>query len=135
MRKKAKSFLILTLLASFIFLGLSFAFIEAKATTTPLSGLNDTAGQITAFEEQTTNTDYSNFLQTKVGQVIGAILSFVGVLFLGLMIYAGVLWMTAQGNEQQVNKAKGMLTNAIIGIIIVFAAYAITAFLGAEILQ
>ena len=133
MRKKNKSFLILTLLISFILLSLSFVTTNAQSGD-PLAGLNDTAGQITAFESQT-GSDYSNFLQTKAGQIIGAILSFVGVLFLGLMIYAGILWMTAQGNEQQVNKAKGMLTNAIIGIVIVFAAYAITAFIGAEILQ
>ena len=135
MRKKNKSFLILTLFISFVFLGLSFIIVQAQSGN-PLSGLDDTAGQVTAFQGQTgSNADYSNFLQTKAGQIIGAILSFVGVLFLGLMIYAGILWMTAQDNEQQVNKAKGMLTNAIIGIIIVFAAYAITAFIGAEILQ
>jgi len=37
--------------------------------------------------------------------------------------------MTAQGNEQQVTKAKDLITNSIIGLIIVLAAYAITAFI------
>jgi hypothetical protein len=46
------------------------------------------------------------------------------------MIYAGILWMTAQGNDQQVTKAKTLMINSVIGIIIVFAAYAITAFVG-----
>jgi len=57
-------------------------------------------------------------------------LSFVGVLFLILMIYAGLMWMTAQGNSQQVDKAKDLLINSVVGIIIVFSAYAITAFMG-----
>ena len=38
--------------------------------------------------------------------------------------------MTAQGNSQQVDKAKDLLVNAVSGIIIVFAAYALTAFMG-----
>lgn len=102
---------------------------------TPLQGLDESAGQVTAFDNQPRDGSYyDNFLQTKVGQIIGTVLSFVGVLFLILMIYAGILWMTAQGNEQQVSKAKGLLINGIIGLIIVFAAYAITSFIGAEIL-
>jgi len=51
------------------------------------------------------------------------------------MIYAGITWMTAQGNEQQVAKSKTLMINAVIGIIIVFAAYALTSFIGQELLQ
>jgi TRAP-type C4-dicarboxylate transport system permease small subunit len=100
-------------------------------------GLNDTAGQITPFKDQVknTNTYYDNFLQTKTGQIIGVVLSFVGTIFLILMIYAGILWMTARGNEQEITKAKDLIIAAIIGIIIVFAAYALTSFIGAQILK
>lgn len=44
------------------------------------------------------------------------------------MIIGGVMWMTASGNEQHVEKAKSLITNAVIGMIIVFSAYAITYF-------
>lgn len=94
-----------------------------------LNGLNTTAGKVSAFASQVSSTD-DNFIQTKAGQIIGTILSFVGVLFLILMIYAGVMWMTAQGNDQQVTKAKDLLINSIIGLIIIFAAYALTNFIG-----
>ncbi len=67
---------------------------------------------------------------TILGSVIGVVLSFVGVLFLILMIYGGLLWMTARGNEQQITKAKDLIIAAIIGIVIVMSAYAITAFVG-----
>ncbi len=53
-------------------------------------------------------------------------LSFLGVIFLILMIYGGFLWMTAAGNDEQVGQAKKILTGAIIGLIIVVAAYAIS---------
>ncbi len=60
--------------------------------------------------------------------VIKMLLSFLGVLFLVLMIYGGFLWMTARGNEEQVTKAKNLITAAIIGLIIVLASYAISIF-------
>ena len=61
-----------------------------------------------------------------IGKIISAILIFLGVIFLGLMIYGGYLWMAAHGNEQAVDKAKNIIRNALIGLIIVLAAYAIT---------
>lgn len=95
-----------------------------------LDGLNQTAGKIDAFKGSISDTDSKNFIQSRVGQIIGIVLSFVGVIFLVLTIYAGIMWMTAAGNSQQVEKAKGMLINSIIGLVVIFAAYAITAFVG-----
>ncbi|OGH82902.1 MAG: hypothetical protein A2469_03340 [Candidatus Magasanikbacteria bacterium RIFOXYC2_FULL_40_16] len=63
-----------------------------------------------------------------VGNVIGQALTLVGVLFLLLMIYGGVIWMIARGNEQQTDKALNTIKAAIIGLAIVVASYAITTF-------
>lgn len=60
--------------------------------------------------------------------IIGAALTLVGALFLILIIYGGVLWMTAGGNEEQVKKAKKYIINATIGLIIVVIANVIVAF-------
>lgn len=68
--------------------------------------------------------------QTMIGNIIGAVLTFVGILFLILVIYGGLLWMTARGNEQQIEKAKNLIGAAVVGLIIVLSAYAITAFIG-----
>jgi cbb3-type cytochrome oxidase subunit 3 len=65
-----------------------------------------------------------------IGQVIAILLGFLGVIFLGLMIYGGFTWMMARGNQAEVDKAKRMIESAIIGLIIVLAAYAITYFVG-----
>jgi hypothetical protein len=62
------------------------------------------------------------------GRIVQIVLSLLGVAFLGFMIYAGIMWMTAQGNEQKVEKAKSMITESIVGLIIVIAAYAIAYF-------
>jgi len=63
-----------------------------------------------------------------VGSIIQVALSLVGVIFLALMVYGGYLWMTDRGNSSQVEKAKGLISAAIIGLIIVLGAYAITYF-------
>jgi len=74
-----------------------------------------------------------------IGKIVQAALSFLGIIFFILMIYGGYLWMLARGNEQQVDKAKNLITAAIIGLIIVLSAYAISYFIlseiGAETLQ
>ncbi len=65
-----------------------------------------------------------------IGKIVGLALSFVGLAFFVLMIYAGFLWMFARGNDQDVQKAKDLIQAAVIGLIIVLAAYAITMFIG-----
>lgn len=65
---------------------------------------------------------------TFVGKIIKTALSFIGVLCLCMIIYGGFLWMTSQGSKDQLEKAKGTLTYAILGAVIIFAAYAITFF-------
>lgn len=62
------------------------------------------------------------------GQIIGAALSLVGVLFFILMIYSGITWMVARGNEEQSKQALRTIIAAIIGLIIVLSSYAITTF-------
>lgn len=67
--------------------------------------------------------------ETIVGRIINVALSLIGVVFLALMVYGGYLWMTDRGNSQQVEKAKKLISAAIIGLVIVVSAYAITYFI------
>lgn len=63
-----------------------------------------------------------------VGKVIQIGLSLLGILFFLLVLYAGFIWMKARGNTEEVEKAKAIIEGAIIGLVIVSAAYAITSF-------
>ena len=63
-----------------------------------------------------------------IGALVGAFLSLLGVIFVILIIYGGFIWMTSGGNETKVIKAKHTLQRAIVGLIIILSAYAITAF-------
>jgi hypothetical protein len=63
-----------------------------------------------------------------VGSIIKTVLTLLGVGAALLIIYSGYVWMTARGKEERVTKAKDTLEAAIIGLIIIMAAYAITYF-------
>lgn len=63
-----------------------------------------------------------------IGRLINIFLGFLGVILLVLLLYAGFLWMTAGGNPEQVEKAKLYIRNAIIGLVIIASAFAITRF-------
>lgn len=63
------------------------------------------------------------------GTVINAALGLIGIVFLVLIVYGGLLWMLSEGDETKVGKARGLIFHSIIGLIVVLAAYAITAFI------
>ena len=79
----------------------------------------------------TTNTEAGladEELPAVIGSLINAVLAVLGIVLLLIIIYAGFLWMTAGGDSDNVGKAKTMMINAVIGLIILLAAYAIAAF-------
>jgi TRAP-type C4-dicarboxylate transport system permease small subunit len=63
-----------------------------------------------------------------VGYIISVFLSLLGILFFILIVYGGYLWMTSYGNETKVTKAKELIINAAIGLVIIIAAYTISSF-------
>lgn len=67
-------------------------------------------------------------LEERIGDIIGIFLSLLGVVFLILMLVAGFNWMTAGGDEEKISKARATIREAIIGLVIVIAAYAISVF-------
>ncbi len=73
-------------------------------------------------------SDKSDNLVGVIGNVIKILLTAVGIIVVVLVVYAGFLWMTAGGNEDQVKKAKQWLINAVIGLALIMAAYAISDF-------
>ena len=82
-----------------------------------------------------------NSLAGIVSIVIQAFLGLLGIIFISYLLYAGYHWMTAQGDEKKVDKAKDTITRAVIGLIVTVGAYAITYFviqklvIGAAILK
>lgn len=65
-------------------------------------------------------------LSTVVGGLIFAVMSLVGVILFGYMVYGGFKWMTAGGDSKAVTEAQAIIRNAIIGIVIIALAYVIS---------
>lgn len=101
-------------------------------------GLDATVSQgalSSAFNVSGVGNDPGRFLSSRIGIIIGAVLSFIGVIFMALIILGGFQWMIARGNDQQVEKAKNLIIQSIIGLIIILSAYAITAFVGRKLTE
>lgn len=75
------------------------------------------------------STDNPRDIRAIIIDFVKVFLGFLAIIFLVLVIMAGYKWMTAAGNEEQVKEAKDTLSKAVIGLIIILAAYAITAFI------
>ena len=61
-----------------------------------------------------------------INWLLATLLGFLGIIFLVLIIYGGFLWMTAKGNDEQINKAKKIIMSSSIGLTIIMGAYIIT---------
>ncbi|MFA6947132.1 MAG: hypothetical protein WC220_14665 [Pedobacter sp.] len=62
-------------------------------------------------------------------ELVAAIVRFttvaIGLIAVAAMIYAGILYFTSGGNEEQAGKAKKTITYAIVGLIVVILSYVI----------
>jgi len=65
-----------------------------------------------------------------IGTLVNFLLSFLGVIFLLLIIYAGFRWMFSRGNEEEVTKAQKIMISSFQGLVIVVIAYAVVQFVG-----
>ena len=97
----------------------SFAFAEPLSATDAQSQLSETVGKTGVTE---TN------IETVGGKVLKAALALVGMVFFIIIFYGGFRWLLARGNEEDITKAKNTVIGAIIGLMIVLGAYAITNF-------
>ena len=69
---------------------------------------------------------------------IQLILIAAAVLFFFLLVLGGIRWITSGGDKGKTEAARGQITAALVGLVIVFAAWAIVqlveAFFGVQIL-
>jgi len=73
--------------------------------------------------------DITGGVPALIGQVINAVLGIVGSLALLMFVYGGLLWMTAGGKDERVTQGKNVLIWATLGMVVIFASYAIVKLL------
>lgn len=120
--KKIFNFLICLALISFFIIPL-VASAQEGSSSTMLGRLENVGGGGGYVIDGTAS------ISTVVGSVINVALSFLGIIFIILIIYSGYNWMTANGNEEQVKKSTKTITRAIIGLIITLSSWAIWFFI------
>lgn len=108
----------------------SFSFATGAAPKAPgvdaaRAGLNTSAE--TAMPGITKSKNQS--VNKIISKAIEVILSFVGIIFMLLIIAGGLKWMTAGGDTNKVAEARKLMTNATIGLALVMASYALTIFI------
>ncbi len=65
-----------------------------------------------------------------ISGLISLILIVVTLVFFFMLILGGLKWMTANGDEKAVGSARSQITNALIGLAIVFVTWAIIRLVG-----
>lgn len=63
-----------------------------------------------------------------ISNVIAFVLGFLGMVATIMILYAGYLWMSAGGSEDNIKKAKKILEAGVIGLVIILSAYGIASF-------
>lgn len=67
-------------------------------------------------------------LGSNIATLINYFLGLLGLVAVAFLIYAGILMVTAGGAEEQIGKAKKIITYAVIGIVIILLSYTIVTF-------
>lgn len=109
-----------------VILGISTLGLVFSAVGVDAQGIKD-RGMLNSIAGKAGVADQGS-VEGVASKVIKTILSLTGLIFLILMVYAGVLWMTARGEESQVEKSQEIIKAAIIGLAVTVSAYAITVF-------
>lgn len=114
-----------------IVLGIGIFSLVAPASAGPFDAA---VGKLNKATENTgLSTGSTGQLESMVASVVKAVLGITGTIFFVLVIWAGIMWMTSQGNEEKVGKAVKILTTSVIGLIVILSAYAITYFVSAKL--
>ncbi len=69
-------------------------------------------------------------IQSLVSGVIGVVFIAASLIFFFLLMAGGIKWMMAGGDKEKAGEARGQLTSALIGLVIVFIAWAISSLIG-----
>ncbi len=73
--------------------------------------------------------EFANLSGVKVENIISAAISFAliaaAIVFFLMLIIGGIRWMMSGGDKAQTESARNQVTAALVGLVIVFAAWAI----------
>ena len=113
----------LRLFGAFVLLFTSAPFVAFAQVDAIRAGVTSAAGTAGLRGACSGTTCVANI----IGRTINVAVTFLGMLLVCYFLYAGFLWMTSEG-DAGVKKAKDMIQNSIIGLIIVVCSFALSTF-------
>lgn len=105
---------------------ISSGFVHAQARSNPLTNTTNLDNVASNAGIQTTNGP--DALPKIIGTIINVVLGFMGIVLLFYIILAGWEWMNSGGDSKGADAAKTRIKNAVIGLVIIVSAYAISSF-------
>lgn len=131
-------------------------YLAAGTSTPPPPGTTATASPVIGTAPPATNPaaapppagggggSVPNIIPQQPGGSIGSVETLVknlfsfgitigGVVFMILFLVGGLMYLSAAGNEDQTGKAKRMMIDAVIGLVLVLGSWAIARFIGGEL--
>ncbi|MBD3311359.1 MAG: hypothetical protein GF349_02580 [Candidatus Magasanikbacteria bacterium] len=113
--------------AFFLILIYTFFFYIVPVNASGGSNSSDLAEQTAAFAgQQGAGIETDRDVREVAALIIRSALGLIGIIFLGYGIYGGYVIMMSRGNEEKVAQGKKTLLTAVIGVIVILGAYAIT---------
>lgn len=97
--------------------------IEGNLNVREVLKLDDTKQPTAYFDDKSQAP-----IESLAGKVINYALAIMGSIAVILMIIAGFMLMTAQGESTQIDKGKEIIKYAVIGLIVAFLSYIIVLF-------
>ncbi|NIP32871.1 hypothetical protein GWN26_09970 [Candidatus Saccharibacteria bacterium] len=67
-------------------------------------------------------------IRATIASIINVAMGLLGIIAVGIILIGGFQWMTAGGNEENVDKAKKRIIQGVIGLAIILASWAIARF-------
>jgi len=125
MFKSISNLKIFLIIINFIFLLSPVFLVKAGNLSDAFGGDLETMASSSGYDSSQAT---SSALEDRIGLIIQTALSLLGVLFIVLIIYGGIIWLTAAGNEESVKKAVSTIKHAFIGLVIVLLAYIVSIF-------
>lgn len=99
------------------------------AAAAPTPGAGYTPGAVVAnLAESGYNPLGTTSLAAALGKVIRAFIGITGTIALVMFVYGGFLWLTSGGSQEQITKGKNVLVWSSLGLLLIFAAYALVNF-------
>jgi heme/copper-type cytochrome/quinol oxidase subunit 2 len=108
---------------------ISGSLLYASSVLAAETGLSGSQTNLTTIGTNAGLSDaQSSNLPTLIGNIINVILGVLGIVFVVLVVYGGIQYMLAQGDPKKVEHGVAIIRQAIIGLVITVAAYAISNF-------